>query len=87
MVRKVILDGPYQWVRHPIYLGYICMLAGLVLANFSAAYFILVPIHIALLLYRARLEEARLSEHSAEYREYMKRTGFIFPRLRRPALD
>jgi len=36
------------------------------------------------LLYRARLEEARLSEYSAEYREYLKRTGFIFPRLRRP---
>ena len=59
-------------------------MAGLVLANFSGACFILVPIHIFLLLYRARLEEARLSEYSAEYREYLKRTGFIFPRLRRP---
>ncbi|HLZ55255.1 MAG TPA: methyltransferase [Verrucomicrobiae bacterium] len=87
VVRKVVLDGPYQRVRHPIYLGYLCMLAGLVLVNFSAAYFILVSIHIALLLYRAHLEEVRLSEHSPEYREYMKRTGFIFPRLRRPALD
>ena len=87
VVRKVILDGPYQWVRHPIYLGYICMLAGLVLVNFSAAYFILVPIHIGLLLYRAHLEEVRLSEHSVEYRKYMKRTGFIFPKLRRPVLD
>jgi protein-S-isoprenylcysteine O-methyltransferase Ste14 len=85
VVRKVILTGPYQWVRHPMYLGYICMLTGLALANFSAAYFILVPIHIGLLLYRARLEEARLSEYSAEYREYRKRAGFIFPRLRRPA--
>ena len=87
VVRKVILDGPYQWVRHPMYLGYICMLIGLALANFSAAYFILVPIHIGLLLYRARLEEARLSEYSATYREYMRRTGFIFPKLRRPTLD
>jgi protein-S-isoprenylcysteine O-methyltransferase Ste14 len=47
----------------------------------------LVPIHIALLLYRARLEEARLSEYSAEYQEYRKRTGFIFPRFRRFVLD
>jgi protein-S-isoprenylcysteine O-methyltransferase Ste14 len=70
-----------------MYLGYICMLIGLALVNFSAAYFILIPIHIALLLYRARLEEARLSEYSAEYREYQKRTGFVFPKLRRPALD
>jgi protein-S-isoprenylcysteine O-methyltransferase Ste14 len=48
VVRKVVLGGPYQWVRHPMYLGYICMLAGLVLANFSGACFILVPIHTIL---------------------------------------
>jgi protein-S-isoprenylcysteine O-methyltransferase Ste14 len=87
VVRKVIFDGPYQWIRHPMYLGFICMLAGLVLVNFSGAYFLLVPIHIFLLLYRARLEEARLSEYSAAYREYLKRTGFIFPKFRCPACD
>jgi protein-S-isoprenylcysteine O-methyltransferase Ste14 len=67
-----------------MYLGFICLLVGLILANFSGAYFILVPIHISLLLYRARLEEARLSEHSTEYREYLRQTGFIFPRFRHP---
>jgi protein-S-isoprenylcysteine O-methyltransferase Ste14 len=84
VVRQVVLEGPYRWVRHPMYLGYIFMLTGLVLVNFSPAYLVLVPIHIFLLLYRAHLEETRLSEHSAEYREYMKRTGFIFPKLRHP---
>jgi protein-S-isoprenylcysteine O-methyltransferase Ste14 len=84
VVRKMVFDGAYRWMRHPMYLGYICLLVGLVLANFSGAYFILVPIHISLLLYRARLEEARLSEHSTDYREYMKQTGFIFPRFRHP---
>ncbi len=82
MVRNVVLRGPYQYVRHPMYLGYVCICAGLVLANFSVAIFVLVPVHIFLFIYRARLEEARLSEYSVEYREYMKRTGFIFPRLR-----
>ena len=85
VVRKVVRDGPYRWVRHPMYLGYICLFAGLVLANLSGAYFILVPIHTFLLLYRARLEEARLAKYSTDYREYMKRTGFVFPRLRRAA--
>jgi len=87
VVRTVIFGGPYRWVRHPMYLGYVCMLAGLALANYSMAYFSLVPIHMVLLLYRARLEESRLSEYSLEYREYRKRTGFIFPRFRRPASD
>jgi protein-S-isoprenylcysteine O-methyltransferase Ste14 len=81
-VKKVVLGGPYRWVRHPMYLGYIVMLAGLMLVNFSAAYFILVPIQIVLLLYRARLEEARLCEYSIEYRENMNRTGFILPEFR-----
>jgi protein-S-isoprenylcysteine O-methyltransferase Ste14 len=35
-----------------------------------------------LIIYRARLEEARLAESSPEYQEYQKRTGFIFPRFR-----
>jgi protein-S-isoprenylcysteine O-methyltransferase Ste14 len=86
-VRQVVLGGPYRWVRHPMYLGWICMCAGNALGFFSAAYFILVAIHILLLQYRARLEEAELSGYSAEYREHLKRTGFIFPRFRRPAAD
>jgi protein-S-isoprenylcysteine O-methyltransferase Ste14 len=84
-VRKVVFDGPYRWVRHPMYLGWICMYAGVALANGAAAYLILVPIHIGLLLYRARLEEAQLSEFSAEYRKHMQRAGFIFPRFRQAA--
>jgi protein-S-isoprenylcysteine O-methyltransferase Ste14 len=83
-VRKVVLTGPYQWVRHPMYLGWVCMCIGVALANFSGAYFLLVTIHISLLLYRARLEQAQLSEYSVEYQKYIKRTRFIFPRLRCP---
>jgi protein-S-isoprenylcysteine O-methyltransferase Ste14 len=82
MVRDVVLGGPYRYVRHPMYLGYVCICAGLVLVNFSAAIFLLVPIHVLLFVWRARLEEARLAENSAAYREQMKRTGFIFPRFR-----
>jgi protein-S-isoprenylcysteine O-methyltransferase Ste14 len=81
-VRKVILTGPYQWVRHPMYLGWVCTCMGVALANFSGAYFLLVATHISLLIYRAHLEETKLSEYSPEYREYMKHIGFIFPRFR-----
>jgi protein-S-isoprenylcysteine O-methyltransferase Ste14 len=84
VVRKIVLGGPYRWVRHPMYAGYICMLAGLVLMNFSIAYFIIVPVQFALLMWRARLEETRLAESSAEYQEYRKRTGFIFPKFLLP---
>lgn len=80
-VKKVVTDGAYRWMRHPIYFGYIFLLSGFAMANFSLIYFILLPIHIALVVYRAQLEERRLAESSVEYREYQKRTGFIFPKL------
>ena len=80
-VRTVVLTGAYRWMRHPMYAGYVLFLAGFALANFSVAYFILVPLHIFLLLYRARLEETRLAERSPQYQAYQQRTGFIFPKL------
>jgi protein-S-isoprenylcysteine O-methyltransferase Ste14 len=86
-VRKVVLTGPYRWVRHPMYLGWVFICAGVALANFSAAYFLLTGMHVALLLCRAGLEESQLREHSAEYRENAKRTGFIFPKFWGAARD
>jgi protein-S-isoprenylcysteine O-methyltransferase Ste14 len=80
-VRKIVLNGPYRWVRHPMYLGWIFICAGVALANLSAAYFLLVAGHISLLVYRARLEEKQLAEHDPAYRELMSRTGFLLPKV------
>jgi protein-S-isoprenylcysteine O-methyltransferase Ste14 len=80
-VRKIVLNGPYRWVHHPMYLGWVCICIGVAIANFSISYFLLTGGHMALLMYRARLEENRLAEHSPEYRDYMQRSGFIFPKL------
>jgi protein-S-isoprenylcysteine O-methyltransferase Ste14 len=83
-VRTVVIRGAYRWVRHPIYFGYLFLMLGFAMENFNLAFCILLPIHIVLLLYRARLEEKRLAESSAEYRDYQKRTGFIFPKFFKP---
>jgi protein-S-isoprenylcysteine O-methyltransferase Ste14 len=80
-VRKVVLVGPYRYVRHPIYSGYVLIWVGIVLANLSIAIVALVAIHTMLMIYRARLEERRLAEASPEYRAYLQETGFLFPRL------
>jgi protein-S-isoprenylcysteine O-methyltransferase Ste14 len=82
-VRTVVLRGPYRFVRHPMYCGYIIGSLGLLLADANVALAILVPLQIALFVWRARLEEARLAEFSADYRAYQQRTGFFFPKLRR----
>jgi len=83
-VREVVFRGPYRYVRHPIYFGYTCAILGLALANFSVAMLLIVTLHFSLFVYRARLEERRLADYSEAYREYTKRTGFIFPRFRAP---
>ncbi|HTY88015.1 MAG TPA: isoprenylcysteine carboxylmethyltransferase family protein [Candidatus Acidoferrum sp.] len=83
-MKQIVREGAYRRVRHPMYAGYLCLLTGLALANGSLAFLILVPAHVGLLVCRAWLEEARLADHSLEYREYQKTAGFIFPKLGRP---
>lgn len=82
-VRTVVLRGPYRFVRHPMYCGYIVGSLGLLFAEASIALAVLVPLQIALFAWRAKLEEARLAEFSADYRAYQQRTGFFFPKFRR----
>jgi protein-S-isoprenylcysteine O-methyltransferase Ste14 len=78
-VKSVVTTGPYRYVRHPIYLSYLLQAVGLVLAYGSVAFLTLVAGHVSILVYRARLEEARLSAASALYRAYRERTPFLLP--------
>ncbi len=80
-VRKVVLHGPYRFVRHPIYLGYCLIWFGLVLINLSPAVLLLVTGHVFLFRFRARMEEKGLLAESPAYKAYSRDTGFLFPRL------
>jgi protein-S-isoprenylcysteine O-methyltransferase Ste14 len=80
-VRGVVDRGPYRYVRHPMYLGYACVGAGAALEELSGALVLLLAIHGLLFVYRARVEEVRLAEAGADYRDYAGRTGFLFPRF------
>ncbi|MCX5707781.1 MAG: DUF1295 domain-containing protein [Candidatus Omnitrophica bacterium] len=80
-VRKVETQGLYRQVRHPIYLGYVINWLALCLLEPKAYNLLLTLITIPLTFYRAHLEEKELAEYSSEYREYIKKTPFIFPSL------
>lgn len=86
-VRKVISSGPYAYVRHPIYLGYVMDLCGLLLAYSSVAMLVLGAGFAALLVCRARIEEEKLCEADESYRYYIQSTGFLLPRLSKMALN
>jgi protein-S-isoprenylcysteine O-methyltransferase Ste14 len=79
-VREVVLKGPYRYVRHPIYLGYLLDVAGLSLAASSVGMIALGAGFAALLVCRARLEEEKLIEADPAYQSYLAQTGFLFPR-------
>jgi len=82
----VVTGGPYAYVRHPMYLGYLIELSGLLLASFSLGMMLLAAGYVFLMVVRAQLEEERLIEAHPAYREYMQRTGFLFPRFgKKPA--
>ena len=81
-VREVVLAGPYRWVRHPIYLGYLMVMLGMFMVSWTPRMALVVAGGVALLVWRARLEERLLCAHSPAYRAWMAPTGFLWPRWR-----
>lgn len=78
-------EGPYQWVRHPIYTAFIALGIGLFLLTESwmAGVPWLMSIGLALAT-RMDEEEAMMVEQFGEsYKEYKVRTGRFLPRLRK----
>jgi protein-S-isoprenylcysteine O-methyltransferase Ste14 len=84
-VRDIVSTGPYAYVRHPMYLGYLFDACGIALVAFSSAILCLGCGFVLLLVWRARMEEEKLCEASASYRQYATRAGFLFPRFRSSA--
>ena len=78
-VRDVVTKGLFRYMRHPMYFGHIFAELGLVLLSPRLYNFVFSVLLIALTVYRATLEEKKLSRHSTEYKQYMKKVPFLFP--------
>jgi len=71
--------GPYRYVRHPSYLGYFLMFAGLLLTwlNLAAVLPLMaIPGYIGIVPHE---EELLISRFGEKYRRYMERTGRFLP--------
>ena len=79
----VMADGPFRYVRNPLYLGLVCMIAAMALIMpASGALFVLivVPVFLFTLI---RREEQFLNARSGEpYRAYLRSVPRLIPRLR-----
>lgn len=81
---QVIRDGVYRSIRHPMYASILLfgLGQGLLLQNWLAGWSAFVTF-APMYLVRAPREELMMCEFfGEEYRDYMRRTGRLFPRLR-----
>ena len=81
----LVVDGPYRWVRHPMYGCFVLLMLALLLLTANGVIgglgFGAVG---ALLVLRTWREEAQLAERfGADYEAYRARTGALFPQWER----
>ena len=81
----MVTEGPFQYVRHPIYLAGIPLLAGIYLlyANWNWADLVAAVIAVALVhIQVVRREEPKLrGRFGASYEEYCRRVPRWMPRF------
>jgi len=75
-VHKVITTGPYSFVRHPMYVGYILLLHCLPLALGSLYALIPGSLMAILLIIRTHLEDKFLQKELKGYKEYTKKVKY-----------
>lgn len=79
--QPLVEEGPYARVRHPGYLGYLLMWAGLAVSSMSGLAVIVVILLFSIVYsYRIRNEEAMLvATLGPAYEQYMRRTRRLIP--------
>lgn len=76
------VSGPYSYVRHPQYDGFILIMLGFLLQWPTLVTLIMFPILVTMYVKLARREEREvLVEFGEQYRRYMSITPALFPRL------
>ncbi len=77
---SLVVRGPYRVVRHPLYASLIWMASGasLIFGNPLALGMVL-GVFVPAMVYRARQEEAVLTQRFPDYAAYRRRTGMFLP--------
>ncbi len=78
-VRSLVQNGPYRIVRHPLYLGELIAILGIVLARFSISAGALFCVLTVLQIYRALQEEKVLAGVFHEYDSYRLKSARFIP--------
>jgi protein-S-isoprenylcysteine O-methyltransferase Ste14 len=77
--RRLVMDGPYAFVRHPLYLGEAISTLGLTLQFRSPLAFLLMTLQFAFQFQRMKNEEHVLAAEFPEYHAYSLHTARVLP--------
>jgi protein-S-isoprenylcysteine O-methyltransferase Ste14 len=72
--QRVVASGPYRWVRHPMYTGFLLMIGATPLALGSLYAQLVVPPIVGLFVMRLLAEERFLAAHLSGYASYLNTT-------------
>lgn len=79
---QLVRTGPYRWVRHPIYSGIILAMLGTALERRELRGVLAVVLLYVGFKIKSRIEERTMAGvFGAQYAEYSRSTGAIFPRM------
>lgn len=81
----IMMEGPYRYLRHPLYTSYMILWSGWALATYTVWSIPFVVIVLISYIVAAASEERKLSQsHFAkDYEAYRKQTGPFWPRFKR----
>jgi len=78
----LVVQGPYRWVRHPLYDSAALLIVAMSLLAANWFLFVTGVVVFGLLVARTRTEEENLVARFGDgYRAYMERTGRFVPRI------
>lgn len=86
VTKKLVTEGPYSQIRHPVALGYLSILLGIALTkNTLSGVLILFPLMVVLsVLYLVFFEERFLDKRfKEEFKAYKRNTKFLIPLIKR----
>jgi protein-S-isoprenylcysteine O-methyltransferase Ste14 len=78
---RLIVEGPYRWIRHPIYLSHFFLIGGSALAFGVLKVFLEAPVLLGIAAIGAKYEESRrlLPLFGKTFEQYKAKTHFLLP--------